>query len=100
MTDKKTGGSACASGQRGFAVLLIFAMAAAVAMVIYLELPRAAFEAQRTREELLVDRGNEYKRAIQLYVRKQSKLPQSLEDLEKGNNLRYLRRRYKDPMTG
>lgn len=87
-------------GQAGFAVLLVFAMSAAIAILIYMEMPRVAFEAQRTKEELLVDRGHEYQRAIQLYVRKQRKFPQSLEDLEKGNNLRYLRKRYKDPMTG
>ena len=33
--------------QGGYAVLLVFAMAATVAISLYLELPRAAFEAQR-----------------------------------------------------
>jgi hypothetical protein len=88
------------SNQNGFALLLVFALAAAIAIMFYLELPRLAFEAQRQKEELLVMRGEEHIRAIQLFMRKNGKWPQNLDELEKFNNLRYLRRRYKDPMTG
>jgi hypothetical protein len=86
--------------QSGFALLLVFAMAAAAAILIYLEMPRVAFENMRGKEEMLVERGEQYQRAIQLYVRKNNKYPQTLEDLETTNNVRFLRRRYKDPMTG
>lgn len=88
------------SSERGFALMLVFALAAAVAIMIYLEMPRLAFEGQREKEELLVMRGQEHIRAIQLFMRKNTKWPQNLDELEKYNNLRYLRRRYKDPMTG
>lgn len=88
------------SDERGFAMLLVFVMAAAVAIMLYLELPRVAFEAQRAREEMLIERGEQYQRAIQLYVRKMKKYPQRLEDLENTNQVRFLRRRYPDPMTG
>jgi type II secretory pathway pseudopilin PulG len=86
--------------QEGFALLLVFAMAAAVAIMLYTEMPRVAFEAQRTREQMLIDRGEQYQRAIQLYVRKMQRYPGRIEDLESTNNVRFLRRRYKDPMTG
>ncbi len=86
--------------QSGFALLLVFAMAAAAAVMIYLEMPRVAFENMRGKEEMLVERGEQYQRAIQLYVRKNNKYPQTIEDLETTNNLRFLRKRYKDPMTG
>lgn len=86
--------------QRGYALLLVFAMAAAVAVMLYLEMPRVAFEHQRNKEGLLVERGEEYVRAIELFVRKNGKYPQTVEELESFQNLRYLRRRYKDPMTG
>jgi hypothetical protein len=56
--------------QRGFALLLVFAMAAVAAIFLYMQLPRVAFEAQRDREEMLIERGKEYRRAIELYVRK------------------------------
>ena len=88
------------SGESGFAVLFVFAMAAAAAFLFYRELPRIAFERQREKEQLLIERGEQYRRAIQLYVRKFNRYPAQLSDLEKTNNIRFLRRRYKDPMTG
>src|ERR1035441_9465868 len=48
--------------QRGFALLLVFLMAAVVAITLYMELPRVAMEAQRDKEQTLIDRGEQYKR--------------------------------------
>jgi type II secretory pathway pseudopilin PulG len=87
-------------GERGFALLLIFAMCAAMAVLLYMEMPRVLFEAQRNKEELLIERGSQYKRAIQVYYRKTKKLPQRVEDLERGTETRFLRQRYLDPFTG
>jgi hypothetical protein len=87
------------SSESGFALLLVFALAGTIAIYLYMELPRVAFEAQRNREQLLIERGEEYKRAIQLYVRKIGRYPGRIEELESTNNVRFLRRRYKDPMT-
>lgn len=86
--------------ERGFALLLVFALAASLAILIYLEIPRVAFERQRDKEALLIDRGEQYERAIELYTRKMNKNPQTLDDLEHSQTVRFLRRRYKDPMTG
>lgn len=87
-------------GERGFALLMVFLMAAIVALFLYTQLPRVAFESERDKEQVLIDRGEQYKRAIQLYVNEWKKYPQKIEDLENTNNKRYLRRRYIDPMTG
>src|SRR5580700_7467837 len=87
-------------GERGFALLLVFLMAAAVALVLYQAMPRVAFESEREKEQLLQDRGHEYVRAIQLYYIAFKKYPTKIEDLENTNNKRFLRRRYIDPMTG
>ncbi len=87
-------------GERGFALLLVFALAASIAIMLYSELPRVVFEAQRAKEDLLVQRGEQYQRAIQLYVRKTSRFPARLEDLEGAGGIRFLRQRYKDPMSG
>ena len=84
----------------GFALLLVFAMAATIALLLYMELPRVAFERQREQEALLIARGEQYKRAIQLYFRKFKTYPTSIDALENTNNLRFLRRRYADPLTG
>lgn len=86
-------------GERGFALLLIFAMAAAVALLLYVELPRAVFESQRATEELLVDRGEQYKTAIKRFYMKTKTYPDSIDQLESTNGTRFLRRRYKDPFT-
>lgn len=86
--------------ERGYALLVIFLMAASVALMLYVQMPRVAFERERDREQLLIDRGEQYRRAIELYFRANNAWPQRIEDLENTNNKRYLRRRYKDPYTG
>ncbi len=88
------------ANQRGFALLLVMLMAAAVAFSLYVQLPRVGFESMRDKEQLLMDRGNQYKRAIQVYYADNKRYPARLEDLENTNDKRYLRRRYKDPLTG
>lgn len=87
-------------GEQGFAILMVFLMAAIVAIGMYMEFPRVAFESQRVKEQLLVDRGRQYTRAIQVFFRKNKRFPNTLEELEKYQEVRYLRHRYKDPFTG
>jgi type II secretory pathway pseudopilin PulG len=86
--------------ESGFAMLIVFVLAAVIAISLYMEMPRVAFEKQRDREQMLVDRGLQYRRGIQLYYRKFGLYPTSMDDLETKNNMRFLRHRYKDPMTG
>ncbi len=86
--------------ESGYVLLLVFAMAAIVAVTLYMQVPRVAFEAQRDREELLMDRGHEYIRAITLFVHKFNRFPATMDELENTNRMRFLRRRYVDPMTG
>jgi hypothetical protein len=86
--------------ERGFALLLVFLMAAAVALMLYRQLPRVAFETEREKEQVLIDRGEQYRRAVQLFYLANKKFPNTLDELEKFQDKRYLRRRYKDPITG
>ena len=91
--------------ESGFAMLLVFVLASCVAIMLYLEIPRVAFEAERQHELLLIDRGNQFKRAIQVFVTDKAnnptgRYPASLDELETFNGHRYLRRKYVDPMTG
>src|SRR5579864_4154502 len=86
--------------EKGFALLFVFLMAAIIALYLYSQLPRVAFESERDKEQVLIDRGEQYKRAIQLYVIAVKKYPAKIEDLENTNEKRYLRQRYIDPMTG
>jgi hypothetical protein len=86
--------------EAGFAMLLVFLMASVVAIMLYLEIPRVALDAQRQREQLLISRGEQYKRGIQMFVKENKRWPSKIEELESLNNRRFLRRRYIDPMTG
>ncbi|WP_031495615.1 hypothetical protein [Bryobacter aggregatus] len=86
--------------ERGYALLFVFVLSAITALTLYNELPRAVFESQRAKEELLLSRGQEYQRGIQLYYRKLRKYPTTIEDLEKTSGVRFLRRRYVDPFSG
>lgn len=86
--------------ESGFALLFIYAMAAVFAIMLFLQLPRVAFEAQRDREQLLIDRGEQYSRAVTLFVRKFNRYPPDLDALNNTQNMRFLRNKYVDPMTG
>jgi hypothetical protein len=86
--------------ESGFALLLVFLMASVIAISLYMELPRVAFDAQRQKEQLLIDRGEQYKRAIKVFYNTNKRYPASIEELETLNNKHSLRKRYKDPMTG
>jgi hypothetical protein len=79
---------------------MIFALSAAMAVMMYMEAPRLVFEAQRQKEDQLIARGEQYQRAIQLFFRKHKKYPQSLEEVEKFQDVRFLRKKFKDPLTG
>jgi type II secretory pathway pseudopilin PulG len=94
----------------GFALLLVFVMAAVLAITLYMEIPRLAFEAQRQKEQMLVERGQQYQIAIRRYMQRGLRQgvnqvvgppwPTKIEDLEDTNGRRFLRKRYLDPMTG
>jgi type II secretory pathway pseudopilin PulG len=55
---------------------------------------------KREREIELQHRGHQYVRALQLYFRKFGRYPSSIDQLENTNNIRFLRKRYADPITG
>ena len=61
---------------------------------------KEAFTLRREREEESIHRANQYVRAIQLYYKKFGHYPATIEQLENSNNIRYLRKRYVDPLTG
>lgn len=89
-----------ARGQRGSALLIVFVFAAIIAIALYAEMPIAVFEAKREKEQLLIDRGNEYAHAVKLFVRKFGMYPATVDQLENTNRMRFLRHRFKDPFTG
>jgi len=88
------------NSQGGYALLAILVAAIVASILLARSLPRDAMRAQRLREERLIMRGEQYKRAVELYFREHKKYPEELDDLEDTNGVRYLRKRYQDPITG
>lgn len=75
-------------------LLFLFTLALSIAA------PMVAKDIQRDKEEEAVQRGKQYKRAIRLYYKKFSAYPTTVAQLESTNNIRFLRKRYLDPITG
>jgi type II secretory pathway pseudopilin PulG len=88
------------AGEQGFMLLGLIVAIALILLALSAAATDVAFSLRREREEEAVRRGNQYVRAIQLYYRKNGHYPGTIEQLENTNNIRYLRQRYIDPMTG
>jgi type II secretory pathway pseudopilin PulG len=84
----------------GFTLVGLVVAIFIVLLVLGVAAPKVAKELRRDREVEAVHRGNQYVRAVQLYYRKFGHYPGSIEQLEKTNNIRFLRQKYVDPMTG
>jgi type II secretory pathway pseudopilin PulG len=59
-----------------------------------------AFSIRREREEELIHRGVQYRRAIRAFTKKTGRFPVRLEELDNTDGQRFLRKHYKDPITG
>src|SRR5215813_11456441 len=84
------------SGAMLLAVLFMMAIMVITALAVA---PAVIHQAKRDREEELIHRGTEYARAIKKYYKKFGRYPANLEQLENTNQLRFLRRRFKDPLA-
>ena len=94
-------GASGADGEQGFMLVGLIVAIFLILLVLSIAAPKVSKELQREREVEAVHRGNQYVRAIQVYVRKNGgQFPPTIEALEKSNNQRFLRQRYVDPMTG
>lgn len=87
-------------GEQGFLLLGMVVVIFLILLALGVAAPRAAHELRREREVETVRRGNAYVRAIEVYYLKMGNYPTSISQLEKTNNIRFLRKRYVDPMTG
>lgn len=81
-------------------MMITLALALALIMLALLTvMPEISQQVRRDREEELMHRGTAYMRAVQHYYRKFNRYPSRVEDLENTNNMRFLRRRYTDPIN-
>jgi type II secretory pathway pseudopilin PulG len=86
--------------QAGYFLLSVMLLITVMLIFLAVELPRLSQQIQRAREEELVHRGMEYAKAVKKYRRKMGAFPNSIDQLMDTNHIRFLRKRYKDPMTG
>jgi len=80
-------------------LITLMLFVALITIALLTVLPDIKQQIVRDREEELMHRGSAYMRAIQHYYKKFGRYPNRVEDLESTNNLRFLRRRYTDPMN-
>jgi type II secretory pathway pseudopilin PulG len=86
------------TSQDGYAMAALLVAIAVMTVLMTAAMPVWNTQAQREKEAELVFRGEQYARAVMLYQRKfANALPPSLDVLL---NDKYLRKKYKDPITG
>jgi type II secretory pathway pseudopilin PulG len=88
------------SSESGYILVTLMMIATMVVIALAAVTPKIAQQLRRDREEELIHRGVEYSRAIRHYYRRFGRYPLSLDNLKDTNNMRFLRKRYKDPITG
>lgn len=88
------------AGEKGYVLISVMLLVTLMIIAMSIEIPRIAQQVKRAREEELVNRGKAYATAIKRFYHKNGVLPNSIQQLENTNRLRFLRKKYKDPITG
>jgi type II secretory pathway pseudopilin PulG len=88
------------NGEQGYVLLTMLLMIAVMGIMAATLVTSIKFDIKRDREEEMIHRGVQYSRAIRAYYKKFGRYPASIENLENTNQMRFLRKRYKDPLTG
>jgi type II secretory pathway pseudopilin PulG len=86
-------------GSRGYMLITLMLAMAMMTLALLAVLPEVKQQILRDREEELQHRGTAYMRAIQRFNRKFGRYPARVEELESTSNMRFLRKRYKDPVN-
>ncbi len=87
-------------GERGYVLLSLLLGASLLVIAAAAVAPRIALEIRRDQEAELIHRGAQYRRAIRRFAKQTGRYPVTLQDLDDTNGVRFLRRHYKDPITG
>ena len=89
------------SRQSGYVLLALMLTMTLILVALAVEAPRIGQQIKREKEEELVHRGKDYATAVKRFVHKNGgRYPVSVEQLENTNHVRFLRKKYVDPMTG
>jgi type II secretory pathway pseudopilin PulG len=89
------------AGESGYLLLAVMLVMTLILIAMSVEAPRIAQQIKREKEDELVHRGKDFAYAVKRFAHKNGgRYPVSIEQLEDTNHVRFLRKRYKDPMTG
>jgi type II secretory pathway pseudopilin PulG len=89
------------SKESGYVLLAVMLVLMLMLIALSVEAPRISQQIKREKEEELVHRGKDYATAVKRFVHKSGgQYPTSIEQLENTNHIRFLRKKYVDPMTG
>jgi type II secretory pathway pseudopilin PulG len=86
--------------ERGYVLLTLLLAMSMLIIAAGIGASSIAFSIRRDREEELIHRGVQYSRAIREFTKKTGRFPIRLEELDDTNGRRFLRKHYKDPLTG
>ena len=85
--------------ERGYVLLTLLLMVSLMTIAFLAVVPTIKFEIRRDQEDEMIHRGVQYSRAVRAYYKKFGRYPTRIEDLESTNNMRFLRKRYTDPIN-
>lgn len=85
--------------ERGYVMITLMLALALITIGLLAVLPDIKQQIIRDREDELRHRGTAYMRAIQHFYKKFGRYPTRVEELENTNNMRFLRKRYTDPLN-
>lgn len=86
--------------EQGYVLAAVIIMLAVMMILLVSAVPKVRKDIQRDQEVETMHRGQQYIRAVQLYYRKFQHYPPNVDALEDTNMMRFLRKRYPDPLTG
>jgi type II secretory pathway pseudopilin PulG len=85
--------------EQGYVMLIAIFLMALVIISLAIAAPKVAKSIQRDKDLETYHCGMQYRRAIQLYYRKFHAYPPNLDALVETNQVRFLRKKYVDPIT-
>ena len=88
------------NSESGIVLLMVVFLTFLMLLALAIAAPEWAKSFQRQKELETIHRGQQYERAIQLYYRQFHRYPNTVKELLNTNNVRFLRKQYKDPLTG
>ena len=87
-------------GEEGYVLLVAIFFLALMILSLSIAVPHVIKSIQRDHDLETYHRGLQYRRAIQLYYRKFHAYPPNADALINTNQIRFLRKKYTDPITG